>query len=63
MQVFKDIVIVICLENIESIIEKQIIRSGVLSTIIFKQSKSGWAMMHHHGSIVTNYMLPNTSSR
>jgi len=62
IQVFKDIAVVVCLENIESIIEEQIIGSGILATNIFKQSKSGWAMMHHHGSIVTNYMLPNVSS-
>jgi ketosteroid isomerase-like protein len=61
IQVFKDIAVVICLENIESIIEGQIIRSGVLATNIFKQFKSDWAIMHHHGSIVTNYMLPNIS--
>ena len=55
----KDIVVVIYLENIESIIEGQIIRSGARSANIFKHFKSDLEIMYHHGSIVTNYMLPN----
>jgi ketosteroid isomerase-like protein len=63
IQVFNDILVVVCLENMESILEEgQIIRSGILATNIFKRFKSDWAMIHHHGSIVTNYMLPNISS-
>ena len=62
IRVFKDIAVVVCLENMESVIEEQTNKSGILTTNIFKQIKSDWIMTHHHGSMVTNYMLPNTSS-
>jgi hypothetical protein len=55
----KDIVVVKHLEIIESIIEGQIIRSGVLSTNIIKHFKRDLEIMYHHGLIATNYMLPS----
>ena len=59
VRLFNDLVIVVCLENIESIMGHNTIRSGILSTNIFKKSNNQWLMIHHHGSIVANYMTPN----
>jgi hypothetical protein len=59
----KDIVVVKHLENIESTIEGQIIRSGARSANIFKHFKSDLEIMYHHGSIVTNYMLQNIPTK
>lgn len=62
IRIFDDIVVVVCLENIESTIGKQTIKLGILATNIFKKFNSEWLMNHHHGSVVTNYMSPNISS-
>ena len=59
VRLFNDLVIVVCLENIESVMGQNAIRSGILSTNIFKKSNSQWLMIHHHGSMVANYMPPN----
>ena len=59
--------VVICLENIETIINQDKIRMGVIATNIFERQhivrndKSEWLMIHHHGSPVSNYISPNTS--
>ena len=59
VRLLNDLVIAVCLENIESVSGHNTIRSGILSTNIFKKSNSQWMMIHHHGSIVANYMPPN----
>jgi ketosteroid isomerase-like protein len=67
VKVFEKIAIVVCLENIDSDLEnKNIVRTGVLATNIFEKQnvnnkKNEWLMVHHHGSTVANYMLPNVS--
>ena len=68
IKAFQKIAIVVCLENIDSIIEDEnSIRLGVIATNIFeKQSVNNknnkdWLMVHHHGSAVANYMAPNVS--
>ena len=57
--------IVICLENIRTIVNENKISMGVVATNIFErqhiQKESGWLMIHHHGSAMSNYMLPNTT--
>jgi hypothetical protein len=69
IKAFEKIAIVICLENIESIIENEnSIRMGVIATNIFekqniiKEHNNEWLMIHHHGSSVANYIPPNLSS-
>jgi hypothetical protein len=69
IKAFEKIAVVICLENIESIIENEnSIRMGVIATNIFekqniiKKYNNEWLMIHHHGSSVVNYMLPNLMS-
>ena len=61
VKIFGDIAVVVCLENIESTQYEHAIKSGVLATNMFKKLESDWLMIHHHGSIVTNYLPPNVS--
>ena len=68
IKAFQKIAIVVCLENIDSIIEDEnSIRLGVIATNIFEkqnvnnQNNNDWLMVHHHGSAVANYMAPNVS--
>jgi len=61
-----NIAIVVCLENIETTLENgQVIRIGVNATNIFERNglNKRWLLVHHHGSVVTNYMPPNVSSQ
>ena len=61
-----NIAIVVCLENIETTLENgQVIRIGVNATNIFERNglNKWWLLVHHHGSVVTNYMPPNVSSQ
>jgi ketosteroid isomerase-like protein len=59
--------VVVCLENIETIINQDKIRMGVIATNIFERQRivrndeDEWLMIHHHGSPVSNYMPPNVS--
>jgi SnoaL-like domain len=69
IKAFQKIAIVVCLENIDSIIENEnSIRLGVIATNIFEKqnvnnnkNNNDWLMVHHHGSAVANYMAPNVS--
>jgi SnoaL-like protein len=69
IKAFENIAIVVCLENIDSVIEDEnSIRTGVIATNIFEKqnvnnnkSNNEWLMVHHHGSVVANYMAPNVS--
>lgn len=70
IKAFEKIAVVICLENIESVIDSEnSIEMGVIATNIFekqdidnKKYNNVWLMIHHHGSSVANYMPPNLSS-
>jgi hypothetical protein len=70
IKAFENIAIVVCLENIDSVIETENrILMGVIATNIFekqnvnnKKYNNEWLMVHHHGSSVVNYMSPNLSS-
>jgi ketosteroid isomerase-like protein len=68
IKAFQKIAIVVCLENIDSIIQDEnSIRLGVIATNIFEKqnlnnkNNNDWLMVHHHGSAVANYMAPNIS--
>jgi hypothetical protein len=61
IRIFNDNAVVVCLENMESIIGEHTIKSGILATNIFKKFDNEWLMIHHHGSTVTNYLPPNIS--
>lgn len=69
IRVFENIIaVVVCLENIETIINQRKIRTGVIATNIFERQhnvrsvKDEWRMIHHHGSPVSDYIPPNFSS-
>jgi len=62
IRIVNDIAIVVCLENIESVVDGQRIKFGVLATNIFERHNNKWLMIHHHGSTVSNYLPPNISA-
>jgi ketosteroid isomerase-like protein len=65
LRTFENIAIVICLENIRTNVYEGKIRMGVVATNIFERQNSNseekWLMVHHHGSLVSNYVPPNPS--
>jgi hypothetical protein len=69
IRAFENVAIVVCLENIDSVTEdKNSVRMGVIATNIFEKQNvnnnkynNQWLMIHHHGSAVANYMVPNVS--
>ncbi|MFY3740812.1 MAG: hypothetical protein HMLIMOIP_001256 [Candidatus Nitrosomirales archaeon] len=61
-KIVKDIAIVVCLENIENVVDGEAIKFGVIATNIFERSNEKWLMVHHQGSTVANYLPPNISS-
>ena len=54
------IAVITCLENIEMILNKIKIQSGVVATNIFEydSNQKEWLIVHHHGSSLSNYFLP-----
>ncbi len=69
IKAFQNVAVVVCLENIDSVIEDEnSIRMGVIATNIFEKKnvnnhsyKNEWLMIHHHGSSVANYIAPNVT--
>jgi ketosteroid isomerase-like protein len=62
VRVFDNIAVAVCLENIETLVNGEIVRLGVIATNIFEQMENQWLLIHHHGSSVSNYIPPNISS-
>jgi len=62
VRVFDTIAVVVCLENIETLRNGEIVRLVVIATNIFEQIENQWLLIHHHGSSVSNYIPPNISS-
>lgn len=61
IRIINDIAMVVCLENIENVIDGENIKFGVLATNIFERQNGKWSMIHHHGSMISNYLPPNIS--
>jgi ketosteroid isomerase-like protein len=60
----KRIAVVVCLENIETSVNGQVIKIGVIATNVYERNElNQWLLIHHHGSSVTNYIQPNVSSQ
>jgi ketosteroid isomerase-like protein len=58
------IAVVVCLENIETSANGQVIKIGVIATNVFERNElNQWLLIHHHGSSVANYIPPNISSQ
>ena len=62
VRVFDNIAVIVCLENIETLVNGEIVRLGVIATNIFEQMENQWLLIQHHGSSVSNYIPPNISS-
>lgn len=56
-----DIGVVVCQENIESSVNGQQDKIGVIATNIFERYGNRWHLIHHQGSSISNYMPPNLS--
>gem|GEM_PF-2563217 len=56
VRVFDNIAVAVCLENIETLVNGEIVRLGVIATNIFEQMENQWLLIHHHGSSVSNYI-------
>jgi hypothetical protein len=70
IKVFENIAIVVCLENIETLVNENNIRMGVIATNIFERQNINknnnnngdeWLIIHHQGSVASNYIPPNIS--
>src|SRR5216117_800135 len=61
VRVFDNIAVAVCLENIESLVNGEILRLGVIAINIFEQMENQWLLIHHHGSSVSNYIPQNIS--
>ncbi|HYX56074.1 MAG TPA: nuclear transport factor 2 family protein [Nitrososphaeraceae archaeon] len=72
IKIFENIAIVVCLENIETIVNENKIRMGVIATNIFERQNinkninknndnNKWLIIHHQGSVASNYIPPNIS--
>ncbi len=61
VRVFNNIAVAVCLENIETLVNGEILRLDVIATNIFEQMENQWLLIHHHGSSVSNYIPPNVS--
>jgi len=69
IKAYEKIAIVVCLENIDSVIEDENrIRMGVIARNIFEKQNvnnhkynNEWLIIHHHGSAIANYTAPNVS--
>ena len=54
--------VVVCLENIETSVNRQNVKLGIIATNIFENDDTNqWLLIHHHGSSVSNYIPPNVS--
>jgi hypothetical protein len=56
-----DIGVVVCQENIESSVNRQQDKIGIIATNIFERYENQWLLIHHQGSSISNYMPPNLS--
>jgi ketosteroid isomerase-like protein len=55
--------VVVCLENIETSVNRQNVKLGVIATNIFEKIENQqWLLIHHHGSSLSNYISPNVYS-
>jgi hypothetical protein len=58
-----DIGVVVCQENIESSVNRQQDKIGIIATNIFERYENQWLLIHHQGSSISNYMPPNLSTQ
>ena len=57
-----NIAVVVCLENIETSVNRQNVKLGVIATNIFENDDTNqWLLIHHHGSSISSYIPPTLS--
>jgi hypothetical protein len=54
------VAIIICLEDIQALVNGKRLKLGVVSTNIFEEAEAKWFLTHHHGSPLSNYFGPNS---
>jgi hypothetical protein len=57
---YGNLAIIVCLEHIDIIINSENHKSGVLATNVYENHRSRWLLTHHHGSAISNYLIPNS---
>jgi hypothetical protein len=53
VRVYNNITVVVCLENIETLVNGKIVRHRVIATNIFERMENRWLLIHHHGSSIS----------
>ena len=54
------VAIIICLEDIQALVNGKGLKFGVVATNIFEEAEAKWFLTHHHGSPLSNYFGPNS---
>jgi len=54
------VAIIICLEDIQALVNGKGLKFGVVATNIFEETEAKWFLTHHHGSPLSNYFGPNS---
>ena len=54
------VAIIICLEDIQALVNGKGLKFGVVATNIFEEAEAKWFLTHHHGSLLSNYFGPNS---
>jgi hypothetical protein len=54
------VAIIICLEEIQALVNGKGLKFGVVATNIFEEAEAKWFLTHHHGSPLSNYFGPNS---
>lgn len=54
------VAIIICLEDIQALVNGKRLKFGVVATNIFEEAEAKWFLTHHHGSPLSNYFGPNS---
>jgi hypothetical protein len=52
------VAIIICLENMQALVNDKGLKFGVVATNIFEEAEEKWFLTHHHGSALSNYFRP-----
>src|SRR5215472_7863889 len=47
LRVFGNVAVVVCLENIETLVNGEILRLGVIATNMFEKIDNRWLLIHH----------------
>ena len=54
------VAIIICLENIQALVNDKVLKFGVVTTNIFEEAEGKWFLTHYDGSALSNYFGPDS---